>query len=560
MSASPHDLHEALQTAQAIIARQADRIQELEQMVQLRDAEKVILMKAHDDDQAKLLSLRRRIQQMQRELYGSANEKHTADQHVVDDLRGKTRPADTPQNEAPPGPGANAASGTTSSGAGAPPPPDSAPGSPPSKPPRTRKPGSQKPGGRVQLWNCTWLPMRDELLDVPAAERFDAAGHPLLHLGDHIAWRLDLVPAHFQRIRIIRPFYGLPFVDGPRICAAPYAAIVDKGLPTDALLARVVADKYDMYLPLYRQEHRTDDLGLPILRPTLMQWVYHAATALEPIQDAIGASILRQPVLGLDDTYLPVLEPGTQKCHQGRLWGYLANEEFYCEYRATREGKWPMEFLTGYRGTVLGDAYSGHKALFVSGDRTPAGCLSHARRKFDAAVKLGEPIAKRALDHFSAIYAVEAEVAGQSSEQILAARQHTTAGIMDKLETLLHGWTATERPTSATWIASNYTLKIFDQLRTFTRDGRVPADNNALERCWRGIGIGRRNWLFAGSARGGGWTATLSTICQSCRLVGLDPYRYMTDIFREIHAGRKDYEQLRPAAWAELHQSLPRVG
>jgi transposase len=308
---------------------------------------------------------------------------------------------------------------------------------------------------------------RDEILDVPLSERLGPDGQPLPLLHTAVSWRLDHIPAHFERVRILKNIYGIPFSDTPRITAPPMACVIAKGLPTDRLVVQIVVDKFDFHLPLYRQETRLERLGLGISRATLMNWIAQAARVLEPIQKAIAASILQQPVLGLDDTYLAVLDPGAGKCHQGRLWGYLANEEFFCEYRATREGQWPAAFLADYRGTVLGDAYSGHHCLFTSGERTPAGCISHARRYFDGAAKLGEVIATKALDHFAALYAVEEQVAGCPPEEVLAARTATSVGILDKLEVLLNGWLATERPSSATWIATNYTLKIYVDFRTF---------------------------------------------------------------------------------------------
>jgi transposase len=405
-----------------------------------------------------------------------------------------------------------------------------------------------------------WLALQKIVVDLPESERIGPDGTPLPCIGHRTSWRLDYVPAHFERVCIETLLYGLPFQEEVRLLAPPLPAVVPQGLPTDRLVAQVVADKFDLHLPLYRQEGQIDVLGLEVSRSTLVNWVAQAATFLAPIHAAIGAAVLAQPVLGLDDTYLPVLEPGKGRCHQGRLWGYLAGDDFFCEYRATREGRWPAEFLAGYHGTVLGDAYSGHHALFVTGERTPAGCLSHARRKFDAAVKLGETIAKRAMDHFSALYEVERSVADRPPDEVLAARQAQSVGVMDKLETLLEGWLATELPRSATYIAANYTLKIYPQLRQFTKDGRVPIDNNALERCWRGVGIGRRNWLFAGSPRGGAWAATLISICQSCRLVGLDVRTYLTEVFAAMHTGRKDYANLRPAAWAAQRDAAKQTG
>jgi len=95
-----------------------------------------------------------------------------------------------------------------------------------------------------------------------------------------------------------------------------------------------------------------------------------------------------------------------------------------------------------------------------------------------------------------------------------------------------------------------YTRKIFQNLRTYTTDGRSPIDNNDLERQWRQPSLNRKNSLFVGSDRGGDWAATMFTICQSCRLVDVDPYKYLVAIFAELHTGRKDKANLRPKAWA----------
>ena len=564
--AAPHSCAE-LVAARAIIAEQTIQIRALDEQI-------VVLTRQHEEDEAQKASLRRRVGQLARQVYGTTNEKHKADPAVVKGLvhpededaststsdsadpdaatttddastsTGSAADAETDADAATPADDttSNASAGPVDAGA-------AAPGEQPAKsPPRT----GRKPGGRTSL--PVWMPERQVVLDLPEAERLGPDGRPLPVIDQRTSWRLDYVEPHYERVLVIQLIYGNPFRNDGRIITPPLASIVSKGLPTDRLVAHIVVDKYDLHLPLYRQEICAERLGLPISRSTLMNWCAHAARALAPIHVAIGASILQQPVLGLDDTYLPVLEPGLGRCHQGRLWGYLAGEEFFCEYRATREGKWPAAFLADYHGTVLGDAYSGHKGLFVADDRTPAGCISHARRKFVEADRLGEHIAKKALDHFTALYEIERSVAGCPPEQVLAARKATSVSIMDKLETLLRGWVAVERPSSATWVAANYTIKIYDQLREFTRDGRVPIDNNALERCWRAVGIGRHNWLFAGSDRGGGWAATHISISQSCRLVGLDPFVYMQGVFAELNKGRKDYANLRPAAWAAQHQ------
>ncbi len=402
--------------------------------------------------------------------------------------------------------------------------------------------------GRLTLPAC--LPIEDVLLDVPESERLDAHGNPLPQVGTDITWKLDYRPPTLFRLRILRPIYRVPFSDEPRIIAPPQTGVVAGGLPTDTTVAMVLVEKYDYHSPLYRQETRWERAGINLSRATLMNWVKHGATALAPIQAAIGDAIRTSPVIGLDDTWIRVLDPGAGKTHQSRLWGYYAADEFYCDYRRTREGKWPAEFLATYRGTIMGDAYAGHHRLFVDGLITAAGCMAHARRKFEEAMEAGELAASQALDLFSLLYDLERQIAGQPPASRLARRQTVAAPIMDRLERILVAWRDTLRPSSGLYRASQYTLKIFSQLRIYTTDGRVPIDNNDLERLWRQPSLNRKNSLFVGSDRGGAWAATMFTICQSCRLVNLDPYRYLVEIFAELHTGRMDYGNLRPKVWA----------
>jgi hypothetical protein len=314
----------------------------------------------------------------------------------------------------------------------------------------------------------------------------------------------------------------------------------------------VLVEKYDLHCPLYRQETKLERAGIDIGRSTMMNWVCHGATALVPIKAAIGDRIKQSPVIGIDDTWIRTLDPGAGKTHQSRLWGYYADDEFYCDYRRSRAGKWPAEFLADYRGTIMADAFSGHHQLFTEGQMTPAACMAHARRKFEEALEAGELLATKALDHFALLYSIERETADQTDDQRLRRRKAEAVPILDRLESLIGGWEADQRRSSGLFRASQYTRKIFKNLRTYTTDGRIPIDNNDLERLWRQPSLNRKNSLFVGSDRGGEWAATMFTICQSCRLVDLDPFKYLVEIFAQLHTGRTDYVNLRPKAWATL--------
>ena len=482
-----------------------------------------------------------RLAQMTRRTFGRSSESHHPDQQHLDEILrqilvdeslqpDESVPGTDPAVTAP----ATTAPATTAAAA-------------------TGRTAAPRPKRRGRLILPDTLPSEDVLMDVPESERIGPDGKLLPQISMRVVTKLDYFHAWFRRLRFLYPIYASPFGNDQRITAKPVPCVVPKGLPTDTTVAMVLVDKYDLHCPLYRQETKLERAGLDIGRSTLMNWVRHGATALLPIQAAIGDAIKRHPVIGLDDTWIRTLDPGAGKTHQSRLWGYYADDEFYCDYRRSRAGKWPAEFLAGYRGTIMADAYSGHHQLFANGQITPAACMAHARRKFEETLEAGELLASQALDLFSLLYRIEAEIPRDAIDQRLSRRQAEAVPILDRLEALIIGWEADQRHSSGLFRAAHYTRKIFKNLRTYTKDGRIPIDNNDLERLWRQPSLNRKNSLFVGSDRGGDWAATMFTICQSCRLVDLDPFKYLVEIFAELHTERKDYGNLRPKVWAQRH-------
>jgi len=475
-----------------------------------------------------------RMVQMTRRVFGRSSETHHPDQQHLDEIMRQILVENELQSDDSTATATTAATtaeaATTSNTTAA-----------------TAKPRTKR-RGRLSLPDT--LPIEERLIELPESERLDPDGKPLPQIGTRCVDKLDHFPAWFRRLRLIYAIYGSS-LHQVRISANPMPCIVPKGLPTDTTVAMVLVDKYDLHCPLYRQETKLERAGIDLGRSTLMNWVRHGATALLPIQAAIGASIREHPVIGMDDTWIRTLDPGAGKTHLSRLWGYYADDEFYCDYRRTREGKWPAEFLRDYRGVLMADAYSGHHRLFADGQMTPAACMAHARRKFEEALAAGELTASQALDLFALLYRIEREIAGHTADQRLRRRQADAIPILDRLETLIKAWEADQRHSSGLYGAAHYTRKIFKNLRTYTTDGRIPIDNNDLERQWRQPSLNRKNSLFVGSDRGGDWAATMFTICQCCRLVDLDPYKYLVEIFAQLHTGRTDYGNLRPKAWAQ---------
>ena len=82
-----------------------------------------------------------------------------------------------------------------------------------------------------------------------------------------------------------------------------------------------------------------------------------------------------------------------------------------------------------------------------------------------------------------------------------------------------------------------YTIKRRAALTRYATDARLEPDNNIAENAMRGIALGRRNWLFAGSHSGGERAAAMYSILHTAKLNGVNPEAYLTDTLSRIAAG-----------------------
>ena len=179
------------------------------------------------------------------------------------------------------------------------------------------------------------------------------------------------------------------------------------------------------------------------------------------------------------------------------------------------------------------------------GPITEAPCWAHARRKLfelaDIASKARgktsaviSPIAFAAVQKFDAVFAAERSINGLSPAERLAARRKDVAPLVENLIE----WMTRERAKLSRHNdvakAMDYMLKRVDVFTRFLDDGRICISNNAAERALRGIALGRKAWLFAGSDRGGARAAVMFTLIQTCRLNDVDPQAWLADVLARI--------------------------
>jgi hypothetical protein len=338
----------------------------------------------------------------------------------------------------------------------------------------------------------------------------------------------------------------------------------------------ILFEKFGQHQPLNRQADRYAREGVPLSLSTLADQVGGCCAVLAPLIWRIERHVFAAERLHSDDTIVPVLAKG--KTDTGRCWVYVRDDRpfggpappaamFY--YSRDRSGEHPQAHLAEYAGIFQADAYGGYTKLYGA-DRKPgplveAACWVHARRPFfilaDVAAnarrkaqgKIASPISPLALEavhRIDALFDIERSINGQSAEQRRAVRQELSTPLVADLEQ----WLREQRPKLSRGNdlakAMDYMLKRWPAFTRFLDDGRICLSNNAAERALRGIALGRKSWLFAGSDRGGQRAAAIYSLIVTAKLNNVDPQAWLADVLARIadHPAHS-IDQLLPWNW-----------
>jgi transposase len=406
---------------------------------------------------------------------------------------------------------------------------------------RAAKPGQRERPARRAL--PADLP-RERLVH-PAPSQCPCCGGPLRKLGEDITETLEYVPAHFKVIQHVREKFACRKCFGVTQPPAPFHPI-SRGRAGPELLAQVLFAKYRAHLPLNRQSEIWAEEGINLDVSTLADWVGACAATLAPLIEAIRAHVFAAERIHADDTTVPVL--AKNKTRTGRLWTYVRDDRpfggqappaaaFF--YSPDRGGEHPLTHLAGWAGIMQADAYAGYGELYDPA-RKPApiieaACWSHGRRKFFELASLKKaPIAIEAVRRIDELFAIEREINGLSAVARLAERQKRSAPLVENLKAWLTEERAKLSSKNPVAKAIDYSLKRWPAMTLFLTDGRVCLSNNAAERALRGIAVGRHNWTFAGSDRGGERAAAIYTLIETCRMNGVDPRAWLADVLRRL--------------------------
>lgn len=382
-----------------------------------------------------------------------------------------------------------------------------------------------------------------------------ACGQALTVIGETISEQLDVIPAQFFVHRHIRPQYACRHCDTVTAVPPP-PQVIDQGLPAPGLLAQILVSKYADHQPLYRQAVMYARQGVFIPRSTQAGWVGACEVLLEPLVERLRVHLLREAYLQADETRLPVLAPGTGKTHTSYLWVYRSGpwsalQAVVFDFAEGRGQTWPKAFLDGFEGTLQIDGYAGYNAVLAQDGIVEAGCWSHARRTFyDVFKATRSPVAAEALRRIRTLYEIEVDLRDLEPEARAEQRQVRAEPHLAEFKAWLDDTLLKLPPGSSLAKAIGYTLGRWAALRVYLRDGRIAIDSNPVERALRGVAVGRRNYLFAGSAGGGRRAALIYSLIETCKLNGVEPYAYLKDVLTRLPTLKaRDLDTLLPWRW-----------
>jgi transposase len=331
-----------------------------------------------------------------------------------------------------------------------------------------------------------------------------------------------------------------------------------------SVLAWITSAKFERHLPTYRhQEMLIGPLGLWLSRPLLWKLLAGTARCLKPLVEWLRKEILQSFVLQVDETPVRYLGAQPGKSSQGYLFGYAGDAEhrfLVYDFQPNRSRAGPREMLADFRGLLQTDGYSAYESLVKEfPDRlTPVGCWMHTRRGFDEALATtSHPLVAESLARIQVLYDIDEQAKALPFDERRAVHERQSRPLIERLFASWDETLPTLRPSTKLAEAIGYALNRRAELLRFLDDGRVPLDTGHLERSIRPVAIGRKNFLFFGSLRGGQTAATLYSVVQSARLYHLDVTTYLTDVLRRLPAilsmDSAAIRPLLPDQWAKTH-------
>ncbi len=395
-------------------------------------------------------------------------------------------------------------------------------------------------------------------------------GARLSEIGVEASEQLDIIPQQVLVILHERVKYACPCCDGGMRLAARPAQIIPRGLFTESALAWIAVSKYLDGLPLYRQAVLLGRFGgTDIARNTVAGSMVRAGLCAQPVINLLRDLLLDAPRVFGDETELQVLkEPGRSAHTKSYIWAQMTDGSGrdgtgppirLFAYSPSRSTKTAMELYAGIRpGAVLmTDGYEVYDTVAQTHQLVHLACWTHCRRYFIEALQAlpkdqrgPNQLAARFIALIGQLYHVEAEAKrdGVDTDELKRRRQRDSVPVLADIEALLLSNLHGVLPKSLLGQALHYLSSQWGKLKRYVEDGRYSIDNNVQENAIRPFCVGRRNWLFADTVHGANASANLYSLLQTCRVNGIDGYRYLRALFTALPNAQTadDYAALLP--------------
>jgi hypothetical protein len=324
-------------------------------------------------------------------------------------------------------------------------------------------------------------------------------------------------------------------------------------------MAYVVTEKFCHHMPLYRIAEKLKYQEVKVSRQSLTSLVIKLGSRIQSLVELMKEELFKQKCLFTDATPVNFIADKYSKSVEGTIWVYAgnnANSPPYQIYEFTDNKKQinPINYLKDFEGIIHADAYKGYVNIDNDKDSNISwsACWAHGRRKF---FELGHSNFRTwILNDIRKLFLHERVVWRKDAEFRLKVRRRREKPIVDRIFKKLKERLSDPKllPKSKLCEAIKYMLSYEKSFRFYLDHPDAKIDNNTAERALRKIVIGRKNWLYVGSRRSGKAMANLMTLIQTCRVMNINPQKYMEHIFKHIMSyPHKQLHELLPEEWDE---------
>jgi transposase len=377
-------------------------------------------------------------------------------------------------------------------------------------------------------------------------------GEPRKIIGFDVSYQLEFVQMLFENIQHIVFKYACKKCGGQMAAAQKPYQPIDKGLAGPGLLAKIATDKFWLHQPLYRQEQVLKAIGLPINRASMCRWLSEIATLVKPIVQRMRQLILKSLVIQSDATTLPVIKKGLGKTHRGFIWVYRGdadNPYVFYDYTDTEHSMYPEKILKGYKAILQTDGTNKFNKIIAEG-ATSANCWAHVHCYFEDAWKEDPIAAEFPMGVIKSLFDIERVAASLAPEERLDLRQRLAKPKLLMLKEWLDEQHQVVLPKTKLGEAISYTLKRWPALQVYLKHHFVEISNNGSERSIKPMVLSRRNWLFAGSEEGGHTAASLMSLIETCKRLGINPFAYLKDVLKRLPSAKtSQIDDFLPDRW-----------